>query len=34
MAMVASLYYLLNQSQGEIAARLDLSSSKVSRLIK
>lgn len=34
LAMVASLYYLMNQSQGEIAARLDLSSSKVSRLIK
>jgi DNA-binding transcriptional regulator LsrR (DeoR family) len=34
LATVASLYYLLNQSQGEIAARLDISSSKVSRLIK
>jgi deoxyribonucleoside regulator len=34
LAMVASLYYKLNQSQGEIAARLDISSSTVSRLIK
>jgi deoxyribonucleoside regulator len=34
LATVASLYYKLNQSQGEIAARLDISSSKVSRLIK
>lgn len=34
LATVASLYYVLNQSQGEIAARLDISSSKVSRLIK
>ncbi len=34
LATVASLYYLLNQSQAEIAQRLDMSSSKVSRLIK
>lgn len=34
LATVASLYYKLNQSQGEIAARLDISSSTVSRLIK
>ncbi len=34
LAMVASLYYKLNQSQSEIAARLDVSSSTVSRLIK
>ncbi len=34
LATVASLYYKLNQSQSEIAARLDISSSKVSRLIK
>ncbi len=34
LATVASLYYIMNQSQGEIAARLDISSSKVSRLIK
>jgi deoxyribonucleoside regulator len=34
LATVASLYYKLHQSQGEIAARLDISSSKVSRLIK
>ncbi len=34
LATVASLYYILNLSQGEIAARLDISSSKVSRLIK
>lgn len=34
LAAVASLCYILNQSQGEIAARLEISSSKVSRLIK
>ncbi len=34
LATVASLYYIMNQNQGEIAARLDISSSKVSRLIK
>jgi deoxyribonucleoside regulator len=34
LATVASLYYKFNQSQGEIAARLDISSSTVSRLIK
>ena len=34
LATVASLYYRLNQSQTEIAARLDISSSTVSRLIR
>lgn len=34
LATVASLYYKLNQSQSEIAARLDLSSSTISRLLK
>lgn len=34
LATVASLYYNLNQSQAEIASRLDISPSKVSRLIK
>ena len=34
LAMVASLYYRLDQSQSEIAARLDLSPSTISRLIK
>lgn len=34
LATVASLYYKLHQSQSEIAARLDISSSTVSRLIK
>jgi DNA-binding transcriptional regulator LsrR (DeoR family) len=34
LAMVASLYYKLHQSQAEIAKRLDVSSSKVSRLLK
>ena len=34
LAMVASLYYKLNQGQGEIAQRLGVSTSKVSRLIK
>lgn len=34
LATVASLYYNLNQSQSEIAARLDISASTVSRLIK
>jgi deoxyribonucleoside regulator len=34
LASIASLYYLLNQSQGAIAKRLDLSTSKVSRLLK
>lgn len=34
LATVASLYYKLNQSQGEIAARFDLSSSTISRLLK
>lgn len=34
LATVASLYYIMNQSQSEIAARLDMSSSTVSRLIK
>lgn len=34
LATIASLYYKLNQSQGEIAARFDISLSKVSRLIK
>lgn len=34
LAMVASLYYKLHQSQAEIAGRLGVSSSKVSRLLK
>ncbi len=34
LAMVASLYYKLHQSQTQIAQRLDVSSSKVSRLLK
>ena len=34
LATVASLYYKLNQSQSEIAARLSISPSTVSRLIK
>ena len=34
IATVASLYYQLNQSQSQIAARLDLSNSTVSRLIR
>jgi deoxyribonucleoside regulator len=34
LATVASLYYKLNQSQSEIAARLDLSSSTISRLLR
>ena len=34
LAMVASLYYKLNQGQGEIAQRLGVSTSKVSRLLK
>jgi DNA-binding transcriptional regulator LsrR (DeoR family) len=34
LATVASLYYKLNKSQGEIAARLDMSSSTVSRLLR
>lgn len=34
LANVASLYYSLNQSQAEIAQRLEISPSKVSRLIK
>lgn len=34
LAMVASLYYKLNQGQGEIAQRLGVSTSKVSRLIR
>ena len=34
LATVASLYYKLNQSQGQIAARLEVSPSTVSRLIK
>ena len=32
LAMVASLYYKLHLSQGDIADRLNISSSKVSRL--
>jgi deoxyribonucleoside regulator len=34
LAMVASLYYKLHQNQGEIAERLGVSTSKVSRLLK
>jgi len=34
LAMVASLYYKLHQSQAEIAQRLGVSTSKVSRLLK
>lgn len=34
LAMVASLYYKLNQGQGEIAKRLSVSPSTVSRLLK
>jgi deoxyribonucleoside regulator len=34
LATVATLYYKMNQSQGEIAARLGVSSSQVSRLLK
>lgn len=34
LATVASLYYKLNQSQGEIASRLDISPSTVSRLLR
>lgn len=34
LAVVASLYYKLNQSQAQIADRLGVSSSKVSRMIK
>ena len=34
LAMVASLYYKLHQSQAQIADRLGVSSSKVSRLLK
>ncbi|MEL6149194.1 MAG: winged helix-turn-helix transcriptional regulator, partial [Chloroflexota bacterium] len=34
LATIASSYYILNQSQGEIAKRLDMSTSKVSRLLK
>lgn len=34
LATVASLYYKLNQSQGEIATRLDISPSTVSRLLR
>jgi DNA-binding transcriptional regulator LsrR (DeoR family) len=34
LATVASLYYKLHKSQSEIAARLDVSSSTVSRLLK
>jgi DNA-binding transcriptional regulator LsrR (DeoR family) len=34
LAMVASLYYKLHLSQGEIAERLGVSTSKVSRLLK
>ncbi len=34
LAMVASLYYKLNQGQAEIAERLGVSTSKVSRLLK
>lgn len=34
LAMTASLYYKLHQSQAEIAARLGVSTSKVSRLLK
>ncbi len=34
LATVATLYYKMNQSQGEIALRLEISSSTVSRLIR
>lgn len=34
LATVASLYYKMNQSQSEIAARLDMSPSTVSRLLR
>jgi DNA-binding transcriptional regulator LsrR (DeoR family) len=34
LAMVASLYYKLNQGQAEIASRLNVSTSTVSRLLK
>ncbi len=34
LATVSSLYYILNQSQSAIAQRLDISTSKVSRLIR
>ena len=34
LATVASLYYKLNQSQAEIADRLGVSTSKVSRMLK
>lgn len=34
LATVASLYYQLNQSQGQIASRLEISNSTVSRLIR
>lgn len=34
LATVATLYYKMNQSQGEIATRLGISSSQVSRLLK
>jgi DNA-binding transcriptional regulator LsrR (DeoR family) len=34
LATVATLYYKLNQSQGEIAARFEISASQVSRMLK
>jgi len=34
LATVASLYYRLNQSQGEIAERLDVSIATISRYLK
>ncbi len=34
LATVASLYYVLSQSQSDIAKRLDISTSKVSRLLR
>jgi DNA-binding transcriptional regulator LsrR (DeoR family) len=34
LATVASLYYKLNQNQSQIATRLDMSASKVSRMLK
>lgn len=34
LATVATLYYKLNQSQSEIAARFDMSASQVSRMLK
>lgn len=34
LATIASLYYLLNQSQSAIAERMEMSTSKVSRLLK